>query len=83
MPSLYLTVERDLTARPSRDGARFRVRVFAQPGGPALLTSTRMCGSVCQAKREAETLFGDLDWRFPGLDDLPHVRARAVVEIGC
>jgi hypothetical protein len=63
MQSLYITIERDRESRSSADGARFRVRVHTQPGAPALLVSSRLCQSVTNAKREAETLFGELAWK--------------------
>jgi hypothetical protein len=75
--SLFITVERERDARSSREGARFRVKVAAQPGGPALLMSTRLCQSVTYAKNEAETLFGKLDWR----DENADIRSSAVLEI--
>ena len=57
--TIYITIERSgfpLLA----EGARFRVKVRAEPGAPALLMSTRNCQSVIGAKREAEALFGEL-----------------------
>ena len=79
MTTLYLSIERDLMSRSSREGARFRVRVAAQPNGLALLTSTRLMQSVTKAKGEAAMLFGDLEWTdatTPG-----EVRATSVLEI--
>jgi hypothetical protein len=77
MQTLYISIERERDSRSSREGARFRVKIAAQPGGPALLMSTRLCQSVTYAKNEAETLFGELDWR----DENGDIRASAVLEI--
>lgn len=76
MQNLFITIERERDARSSRDGARFRVKVAAQPGGPQLLMSTRLMQSVIGAKREAEALFGDLDWR----DEMGEIRSSALLE---
>lgn len=78
MPSLYITVERERDSRSSREGARFRVKVRTQPDGHALLMSTRLCQSVAFAKREAEVLFGELEWKVAGAED---VRESAFLEI--
>jgi hypothetical protein len=78
MPTIYIMIERDRESRSSREGARFRVRLYAQPGGPALLMSTRYCPSVTHAKKEAETLFGELEWSEPQPGD---IRTSAVLEI--
>ena len=75
--TLYITIERELDSRSSREGARFRVKVRVQPGAPALLMSTRLCQSVTGAKKEAEALFGALDWQ-PAPGD---VRESAFLEI--
>jgi hypothetical protein len=77
MLTLYITVERERDSRPSRDGARFRVKVSAQPGAPPLLMSTMNCQSVTRAKKEAEMLFGGLDWR----DEMGEIRSSAILEI--
>jgi hypothetical protein len=77
MQNLFITIERERDSRPSRDGARWRVKVRVQPGGPALLMSTSNRQSVTQAKTEAETLFGDLDWR----DEMGDIRSSAVVGV--
>jgi hypothetical protein len=77
MQTLFITIERERDSRSSREGARFRVKVHAQPGGPALLMSTRNCQSVIGAKREAESLFGNLDWR----DEMGEIRSSALLEI--
>jgi hypothetical protein len=60
--SMYITIERDRAARSSADGARFRLRISVQPGAPALLMSARLCQSVAAAKRDAEVLFGLIEW---------------------
>jgi hypothetical protein len=73
---MYLTIERDREARSSREGARFRVRVRVQPDAPALLWSTRQMQSVTQGKREAEAIFGPLDWR--AHEDGDEIRASAI-----
>jgi len=57
---IRITVERDRLARASREGARFRVRVFY--GNRALLSSSCAVQSVSKAKREAEEIFGPLRW---------------------
>jgi len=72
-----IPIERERDSRSSRDGARFRVKVHAQPGSPALLMSTRNCQSVVGAKREAEAIFGDLDWR----DEMGEIRSSAFLEM--
>jgi hypothetical protein len=82
MKTIYIIIERDRDARSSQDGARFRVKAFARPGGPALLMSTRLCSSVTKAKSDAEELFGLLEWREPSPDAAPEVRASAIVELG-
>ena len=76
MQNLFITIERERDSRSSRDGARFRVKVRVQPGGPALLMSTNLRQSVTQAKTEAETMFGDLDWR----DEMGDIRSSALLE---
>lgn len=77
--TIHITIERERDSRPSREGARFRVKLRAQPDGPALLMSTRLCQSVTAGKRETEALFGELAWRdATGAND---VRASAVLEI--
>jgi hypothetical protein len=83
MQSLYITIERQLEhTRPSSAGARFRVKVRAQPQAPALLMSTRNCQSVAHAKREAEVLFGEIAWKDEiQTPDNPFVRASGFVEI--
>lgn len=82
MQTLYITIERERDSRPSSEGARFRGKVRAQPGGIALLMSTHNCQSVTRAKSEAETLFGELDWRAElQTADNPDVRAFAFLEI--
>jgi hypothetical protein len=78
MQTIYITIERDREARSSREGARFRVRVRVQPDAPALLWSTRQMQSVAQGKREAETIFGTLDWR--PHEDGDEIRASAFKE---
>jgi hypothetical protein len=78
MTTIHLTIERDRESRSSRDGARFRVKCYAQPGGPALLISTRACQSVTRAKSEASAIFGQLDWSDSTVGD---VRCTAVLEI--
>ena len=75
--SIYIRIERDRESRSSREGARFRVKVHAQFGGPALLSSTRLCPSVTKAKSEAESLFGELDWR----EESGDVRTSAILEL--
>ena len=78
MQTIYITIERERDSRASRDGARFRLKLRAQPGAPALLMSTRNCQSVSAAKREAEALFGSLDWREGEPGD---VRSSAILEM--
>lgn len=79
MLTIHITIERERDAHPSREGARFRVKLRAQPGGPALMMSTRLCQSVSAGKREANALFGALDWRdADGADD---VRSSTILEI--
>jgi hypothetical protein len=81
MQTLYITIERERDSRSSRDGARFRVKVATQPGAPKLLMSTNLRQSVTQARSEAETLFGTLDWSGqPNADD-PGIRDSAILEI--
>jgi len=58
---IKITIERDRLARSSRDGARFRVKVFS-PDNRALLSSSCAVQSVSKAKREAEEIFGPLEW---------------------
>ncbi len=77
MQTIHITIERERDSRFSREGARFRVKVRAQPGAPALLMSTRNCQSVVAAKREAEAIFGDLDWR----DEMGEIRSSALLEM--
>jgi len=79
--TIYITIERDRESRSSREGARFRVKVAAQPGGPALLTSTRLCQSVTKAKSEAEDLFGPLAWNEAWRQQDADVRLSAILEI--
>lgn len=80
---IYITIERERDSRSSRDGARFRVKVRAQPNAPALLMSTRNCQSVVGAKCEAEALFGELIWKdLIQTPDNPDVRAAAFGRIG-
>lgn len=80
MTTIHIAIERDIQSRSSADGARYRVKVRAQPGGPALLMSTRLCQSVTRAKAEAEAVFGGLSWRDGG-GDPPELRAAALLEI--
>lgn len=77
MPSIYITIERDRDNRSSRDGARWRIKVRAQPGGPSLLMSPLPRQSVVAAKSEAEIVFGRLDWR----DSEGDVRSSAMLEL--
>lgn len=79
MTSIHITIERDRQARPSSSGSRFRVKIAAQPGAHPLLVSARNCGSVAKAKREAELIFGELDWRSSAESE--DVRMSAVVEL--
>lgn len=79
MLTIHITIERERESRPSRDGARFRVKLRSQPGGPALMMSTRLCQSVAAGKRESEALFGSLDWR--DADGASEVRSSAILEI--
>lgn len=72
--SICIAIERDRGTYSH--GARFRVKVRTQPGAPALLTSTRLCSSVTQAKADAEATFGNLGWR----DNDGEVRALAILE---
>ena len=74
--TLFIFIERQRDAGPSH-GARFRVKVAAQPGAKPLLMSTMNCQSVARAKKEAEILFGALDWRDADGD----VRSSAILEI--
>jgi hypothetical protein len=75
--SVYITVERDRFARSSAAGARFRVKVRLQPGGPPLLMSAHLCSSVASARREAEAIFGKLAWtELEG-----ETRASAILEV--
>lgn len=82
MKTIYITIERERDSRSSREGARFRVKVRAQPGAPALLMSTRNCQSVVGGKRESEALFGELVWKDEiQTEENPDVRASAFLEI--
>jgi hypothetical protein len=76
MQTIFITIERERDSRSSREGARFRVKVHAQPGAPALLMSTRTCQSVVGSKREAEAIFGEIDWR----DEMGDIRSSAFLE---
>jgi hypothetical protein len=76
MPAIYITIERDRESRSSAEGARFRVKLRVQPGGPVLLASARLCPSVSKAKAEIESLLGELDWR-EGVED---IRASVLLE---
>lgn len=79
MLSIHITIERERDARPSSHGARFRVKLRAQPGGPALMMSTVPRQSVTAGKREAEGLFGELGWN--DADGANDVRSSAILEI--
>jgi hypothetical protein len=82
MQTIFITVERERESRTSREGARFRVKVRAQPGAHALLMSTHNCQSLVAAKREAEALFGAVPWKDEiQTPDNPDVRASAFLEI--
>jgi len=74
--TIYINIERDRESRSSAEGARFRVRVYAQPGGHALLVSTKLLPSVTKARGEAEAVFGELEWA-EGAGD---VRSSAMLE---
>ena len=80
MQTLFISIERERDSRSSRDGARFRVKVATQPGAPKLLMSTNLRQSVTQARSEAETLFGALDWSGQANADDPGIRDSAVLE---
>lgn len=74
---IHITIERDRSVRASSDGARFRVKVYAN--GRALLSSSAAVQSVSKAKREAEEIFGELDWATDPIAQVPDVRMSATI----
>ena len=76
MPNPYNTIERYRPARPSSDGAGFRVLVPIQPGARPLLVSMSSRSSITRAKRKGEVLVGALAWREESTD----VKAAAFLE---
>ena len=72
----WVSIERELNDRTSREGARFRAKLHLALDGHALFNG-RKCGSVAAAKRDAEALFGALNWLEPATGWRPETRAVA------
>lgn len=66
-----------MAAGPHKSG-RFRCKLRAAMNGPALFMSARNAGSVTTAKRDAEELLGEIDWR----EEAEGGTIRATAEVG-